>query len=154
MSDETVIKILDWAGWFLSNVVVGVFFPLFAMGLMHLLKKIQKTQQAISYTAPFRDGQLGFVSVGWVVASLVEIVKYQVNHKGASMTVYLIILMGCAGLSALVAAAGAVAPAEVPQQPPATKAEWVFETYPAFSASVLLCVIILPLTALVHGVTS
>jgi hypothetical protein len=148
------LQVLDWGGWFLSNVLVGIFFPLFAMALMHLLKKILKSQQAISYTAPFRDGQLGFVSVGWVVASLVEIVKYQVNHTSVSMTFYVVVLVASAGLSALIAAAGAVAPAEVPPQPPATKADWIFNTYPAFSASVLLCVIILPLTALVHGVTS
>jgi hypothetical protein len=153
LDDDTWIKVIDWGGWVLSNVLIGAFFPLAAMGLMHLLKAIQKGTQAISYTAPFRDGQLGFVSVGWVVSALVEILKFSIKHPGTSLLVYTILLMLMAFVSALVAAAGAVSPVAAPATPPKLWWPWIL-TYPAFSASAALCVLTLPLTAIVHGVTS
>lgn len=147
------MNLIDWGGWFFANVLIGAFFPVVAMALMHLLKKIQHGNQSISYTAPFRDGQLGFVCVGWVVSAIVEILKWSIEHPGTSLVVYTILLMASAFVSALVAAAGAVSPVAVPSVAPEPGWRWI-GAYPAFTASAVLCVITLPLTAIIHGVTS
>lgn len=153
MSDENLVLVIDWAGWIVSNVLVGAFFPLMAMGIMHGLKLILRGQFPIDYFAPFRDGQLGFVGVGWVVAALVELLKFSVKHSGISVLGYGLSLAAFAALSALVAAAGSVSPVQVPTTRPATKMQWIL-TYPAFTAASVLCVLTLLLCAIVHGKTS
>ena len=75
---------MEW-GWLWVNVGVPTVAPMVGLGLVwfiHLLasgggglpKKITDRIQAI---APFRDGQMGYVAVGWAVAAYFEMHQWQ-----------------------------------------------------------------------------
>ncbi|WP_042264771.1 hypothetical protein [Paraburkholderia heleia] len=153
MSGDELTRTLNWGGWIISNIVFGIFLPVFGMLLMHFLKGLLgSTEIKISYTASFRNGQLGFVSVGWVVGSVIEVTKWLVKHQSFSMLLYVLALLFLAAMSGLVAAVGSVSPVDPERNKAAGKG--LITGYPAFFSSVALCVLTLPLAAIVHGKVS
>lgn len=144
---------MDWGGWFASNVLVGAFAPLVVIWIGHFARMLAHGQWTIDYFAPYRDGQLGFVVLGWVAGALAEIVKYAVKHPQLWELLTCLVLMVPAFFGALVAAVGSLVPVQRPNPAPPTVWAWM-RHYLAFSTSVGLCVLVLLSAAFVHSATS
>ena len=68
-SQDTTLDRIDGATPFGINIVCVNADQHFVVK-EHVGEKLFKDHYNIDYFAPFRDGQLGFVAVGWVVGAL------------------------------------------------------------------------------------
>ncbi|KVH64482.1 hypothetical protein WS89_04145 [Burkholderia sp. MSMB1072] len=146
---ESFVFWIDWGGWLLSNVVVGAFAPLLLLWVIKFGRAIVHSTTPTDTFAPFRDGQLGFVALGWAAGAEAEIFKWAASGHLAfwELWVGLLILIP-AGVGALVAGLGSIATPHTPA-PAASIWAWM-RTYLAFTASVIACVVVLVMAAAVH----
>lgn len=109
----------DWGGWVASNVIVGALAPVVLMGILHLIKLMLGNALQINYKAAYKDGQLGFVSLGWIAGAWAEIIKSMTSgpiYRWHAFSILILLLP--AFFSALCATVGSI-PAG---QPPAAGA--------------------------------
>lgn len=146
---ESFVFWIDWGGWFLSNVIVGAFAPLILLWVIKFGRAIVHSTTPTDAFAPFRDGQLGFVALGWAAGAEAEIFKWAASGHLAfwELWVGLLILIP-AGVGALVAGLGSIATSHTPA-PAGSVWAWM-RTYLAFTASVVACVVVLVMAAAVH----
>jgi hypothetical protein len=151
------MNVKDWP-WFWITVFLAVAAPFFGSLLVYGIDLLsRKKGTKLEWAAPYRDGQLGYVVVGWCAAALLEV--YQVTDKVQNLHDANLIdpvkygqieafisswefayVIGCCmigALGALVAALGAANP--VPEQPDPDEAKYI--TYLSALVSVGLSVI-------------
>ncbi|WP_233889693.1 hypothetical protein [Paraburkholderia flagellata] len=95
-------------GWFMVNVVVPALAPGIGAAIMIGMEKITEGDRDISLADPYIDGQLGYVSVGWCAAALLEIDHLQhcfpaAEYGGMHTGVWILLVLG-----GLIAAAGSI----------------------------------------------
>ncbi|CAB3775035.1 hypothetical protein [Paraburkholderia humisilvae] len=79
---------IDIVGWFVTSLMIGAGAPAAGMWLTSVLntatEKLSKpTEFVINYFVPYRDGQLGYVVLGWAMGAIVELMKsYFTAPKG------------------------------------------------------------------------
>jgi hypothetical protein len=145
---------LGTLGWIWVNAGVAIIAPLVGLLLVlfiHLLAASEgglpkPVRDRIRWVAPFRDGQMGYLGVGWAVAAYHEMHVWQTGKISTDWVTDIdIALFMLGGLSGLVAAFGSVSPMKELADPKArpklrveTKA-W-FKRYVLPTSSILLAV--------------
>jgi hypothetical protein len=120
----------DWIAWVITNIVIGIFTPAFGMFLMSFQNKAtarstkNKSNFAVDYYLPYRDGQLGYVSMAWCAAAIVELVRALLVRPTGGQVLGLIFIGVIAIANAWIAALGASAPTEELQRPHTFRAAW------------------------------
>lgn len=146
---ESLVFWIDWGGWFLSNVIVGAFAPLILLWVIKFGRAIVHSTTPTDTFAPFRDGQLGFVALGWAAGSEAEIFKWAASGHLAFWELWVgLLILVPASVGALVAGLGSIATPHTPV--PATSVLTWMRIHLAFTASVIACVVVLIMAAAVH----
>jgi hypothetical protein len=147
-----VKEVIDLIGWFVTSLVIGAGAPAAGMWLMSLLnkatEKLQKpTQFTIDYFVPYRDGQLGYVVLGWCMGALVELVKSHFSAPKGNEIASGLGMLFFALIGVTLSAIGASNPAT-----PKPAADKAWHHYTLFRWSVRLSVIAFIGAFLVHVV--
>ncbi|MBB3004684.1 MAG: hypothetical protein V4793_15925 [Paraburkholderia tropica] len=142
-------------GWIWVNAGVAIIAPIVGLGvvlLVHLLAGgdgglSKDIIDRIKLVAPFRDGQLGYIAVGWAVAAYHDLHEWQsgkISVDWVSDVDIALFLLG--GLAGLVAAFGAVSPLKplaVGATRPRLFSRAGFKRYILAIASIVLSVLVL-----------
>jgi hypothetical protein len=144
----------DWLGWFGSNVIVGALAPMIILGCIAWFRRQLRRRDPVDFFAAFRDGQLGYVGLGWAAGAFAELVKAIAVAKSATLP------MGVAGFLLLVAAVfnglnagvNAIGPEPLTGAAPISiwSREWWLDRYAAFSSSLFVAVVTLGIAVWVH----
>ncbi|WP_277189374.1 hypothetical protein [Caballeronia sp. BR00000012568055] len=140
---------VDLIGWLGTNVVVGVFAPLIGMYAMRQLNQMTANLEhpfafTVSYFAPYREAQLGYMVLGWAMAAVFELAKMGGLSIGLRMG-GIIALFTIAASGGMLAAVGASNP---PKEKPAGVSKW--RHFTLFRISVYLSIVTLVISCYVH----
>ncbi|MEM5299933.1 hypothetical protein VSR82_37450 [Burkholderia sp. JPY481] len=145
----------DWLGWFGSNVLVGALAPLIILGCIWWFRRQLRRRDPVDFFAAFRDGQLGYVGLGWAAGAFAELVKAMAVAKAATwpMVIAGFLLLIAAVFNGLNAGVNAIGPEPLTGVAPISiwSREWWFVRYAAFTSSLFVAVVTLALAGWVHA---
>lgn len=145
----------DWIGWFCSNVVIGALAPIIVLTFIALFRRAVRQRAPVDFFAAFRDGQLGYVGLGWAAGGFAELVKTIALAKVTtiSMLVAAVLLVVAAAFNGIIAGVNAIGPSPLTAATTPVSVwtlEWWTERYFAFTSSLFVSVVTLALAAWVH----
>ena len=144
----------DWLGWVGSNVIVGALAPIIILIFVAWFRRALRRKEPVDFFAAFRDGQLGYVGLGWTAGAFAELVKAMAVAKAATWPVVIagFLLLIAAVFNALIAGVNAIGPAPLTGLAPVSiwSGEWWLERYAAFTSSLFVSVVTLGLAGWVH----
>jgi hypothetical protein len=147
----------DWGGWFGSNVIVGALAPIIVLVFVAWFRLALRRQAPVDFFAAFRDGQLGYVGLGWAAGAFAELVKAMALAKAVTgtMVVATVLLLGAAVFNGFIAGVNAIGPEPLTGTAPISMwtTEWWFGRYFAFTSSLVASVVTLVIAGWVHSIT-
>ncbi|RKP55924.1 hypothetical protein [Pararobbsia silviterrae] len=136
--------------------MIGALAPIIVLSFIAWFRRALRKEPKVEYFAAFRDGQLGYVGLGWAAGAFAELIKAMARAPTltGSMVLEMVLILLAALLNGMVAGINAVGPTPLEEDAPAlsiwTKAWW-FDRYAAFASSLLLAVLTLALAAWAHA---
>jgi hypothetical protein len=149
-------KAINWGGWIIVNAAVLPIAPAVGMKWMERRNKRTKgsdqaTAFRVSYFAPYREGQLGYITLGYFAGAAVELIrafeKVSDPIQAAGLVVSFLASLWLAGWGASTAAeGGSMTYSDAASQ--AAQDNW--KTNQIFKSSVTTLIMELLLTGFVH----
>ena len=151
---------IEWVGWGISNVLVAVFFIPIALLIVRVFAWLFNVNAPqIGLFSAYRDGQLGYVIVGWMTAAFFELLTAARKPPGMQDWMWVdfgaIVLFTLIG--SVVGVGGGMFPAApfapVPGQPARNFFRKVLH-FRVFTVSVLIALVCLWLVVSIHRRTA
>ena len=153
---------MTWGDWLWVGIGVPVLAPLGGLLLVWFIHQLAsgsgglppKIVARIQALAPFRDGQMGYVALGWAVAAYYEMHAWQFGKTACPWVENMDKgLWAFGALSGIIAAFGSVSPVEAMPAGATAPARWSkkwFQRYLAAISSIIVAFILVVMMILIH----